>query len=434
MRKLGHSHSIMFFAPLEVDRNIRSVANKGPLDVIDTMDILQWAIRETCKDIQQRAPHWAQQGMNHQARYDAWSRFCADELTPEQLSTEWLQPEVKSLEELYAPHDASKSTTFTVPEIRERCVSLGIASLREGGMDEEQEREIVHEVVREREVERPPRASPAQHSLSNEVTNFVKTGVISNPSTVFHPVFTTLGNTSAVTNEPHVWNRWVLATTDFCRTIVPSEGGASSKLDDFLRPVQWIVSSQTAVRQILVVLSPHEVDRLLPYIRNSENVHLHLYTPRTTKSMTPTDDLSLYIIPAASSDWTLPQALVGQLNIFAGQLYLSDREAYLRLCRFLCIYAQDLQDEELMVVECDGFITPEHRCGSLASQTRRIFQNTPLPFVKMLLGLRRKGMSFAQTHMGKLLEGRLLTERDFESAEDVRLFFFFSCEILVTDP
>ena len=62
-----------------------------------------------------------------------------DELTPEQLSTERLQPEVKSLEELYAPHDSSKSTIFMVPEILERCVSLGIASPREGGMDEEQE-------------------------------------------------------------------------------------------------------------------------------------------------------------------------------------------------------------------------------------------------------------------------------------------------------
>jgi hypothetical protein len=423
MRKLGHSHSIMFFAPLEVDRNIRSVANKGPLDEIDTTDILQWAIRETCNDIQQRAPHWAQQGMDHQARYNAWSRFCTDELTPEQLSTEWLQPEIKSLEELYAPHDVSKSTTFTAPEIRERCVSLGIASLREGGMDEEQEREIIHEVVREREVERPRRVSPAKHSLSNEVTNFVKKGVISNPSIVFRPVFTTFGNTSAITNEPTVWNRWVLATNDFCRTIDPSKRRASSKSDDFLRPVQWIVSSHTAVRQVLVVLSPHEVDKLLPDIRVSEHVHLHLYTPRTAKSMTPTDDLSLYIIPAASSNWTPPRGLVGQLNIFAGQLYLSDREAYLRLCRFLCVYTQDLQDEEEMVIECDGFITPEHRRGSLARQTQHTFQNTPLPFVKMLLGLRRKGMSFARTHMGKILEGRLLTESDFESAEDVRLVF-----------
>lgn len=224
MRKLGHSHSVMFFAPLEIDRRIRCVASKGPLDVIETMDILHWAIRETCDDIQQRAPYWAQQGMDHQARYNAWSKFCADELTPKQLSTKWLQPEAKSLVELYAPHDSSKLTALTVPEIHERCVNLGITSFREGGMDEEQEREVIHEVVREREEERPPRVSPAKHSLSNEVVDFVKTGAISNKSSVFRPVFTTLGNTSAITNEPHVWSRWVLTTEDFCRTIVPAEG------------------------------------------------------------------------------------------------------------------------------------------------------------------------------------------------------------------
>ena len=86
------------------------------------------------------------------------------------------------------------------------------------------------------------------------------------------------------------------------------------------------------------------------------------------------------------------------------------------------MYSQDLQDDDEMI-ECDGFITPGHHRGSLVRQTQRTFQNTPLPFAKMLLGLRRKGMSFAQAHMGKPLEGRLPTERDFESAEDVRLVF-----------
>ncbi|KAH0834181.1 hypothetical protein J3R83DRAFT_11490 [Lanmaoa asiatica] len=418
MRKLGTGHSIMFFAPLEVEWKIRALSAKQSEDDIHTIDILRWAINETCSDIQQRASHWAQQGMTHQARYDAWSRFCADELTPEQLSTEWLQPEVKSLVELYAPHHSSNATPFTVPEIRERCVSLGIASLRPGGMDEEQEREVVHEVEREREVERPPKASPAKHSVSDEVASFVTTGAIPNRTTVFRPIFTTLNNTSAVTNESRVWSRWVLATEDFCRTIVPSEGGSPSKMDEYLRPVQWIVSSKSAVKHVLVILSPHEVGQLLLSIRKSGNVDLHLYTPRTTKLMKPSDDLSLYSIPEVSADWTPPQGLMSQLNVFAGQLYLSDHAAYIRLCRFLCVYAQDLQDEEDMVVQYDGFIKPEHRRGSLGGQTQRTFQSTPLPFVKVLLGLRRKGMSFAQTHMGKLLEGRLLTERDFEGRED----------------
>ena len=185
MWKLGHGHSLMFFVPLEIDRRIHTVVSKGPLDIIDTLDILQWTIHETCDDIQQQAHHWAQQGINQQGRYNAWSKFCANELTPEQLSMEWLQPEVKSLMGLYAPQDTSNPTAFTIPEIRERCVSLGIISLHGGEMDEEQEREVICKVQREQEVERLPRVSPIKHSLS-KVTNFVKTGAILRFSSSFH--------------------------------------------------------------------------------------------------------------------------------------------------------------------------------------------------------------------------------------------------------
>ncbi|KAN0088621.1 hypothetical protein V8E55_005678 [Tylopilus felleus] len=333
------------------------------------------------------------QGMDHQARYNAWSKFCADELTPKQLSTKWLQPKAKSLVELYAPHDSSKLIALTVPEIHEHCVNLGITSLREGGMDEEQEREVIHEVVREQEEERPPRVSPAKHSLSNEVVDFVKTGAISNKSSVFRPVFTTLSNTSAITNEPHVWSRWVLTTEDFCRTIVPTEGDESSKMDDFLRPVQWIVSSQMAVRQVLVIFSPHEVEKLLPYICKSEHVHLHIYTLRTTKSMKPSDDLRLYSIPAVSADWTLPRGLMSQLNCLYGSA--GSFVCTLKTCKMKKIWSSNAMGSSYLN-------------NVLAASWEKL---------DVLLGLRRKGMVFAQTHMGRVLDGRLLVERDFEHAE-----------------
>ena len=68
MRKLGHGHSVMFFAPLEVDLSIRAVTGKkDPTIRVTTVDILCWAIHETWTDIQQRAPYWAQQGMNHKS-------------------------------------------------------------------------------------------------------------------------------------------------------------------------------------------------------------------------------------------------------------------------------------------------------------------------------------------------------------------------------
>ena len=86
MRKLGHGHSVMFFAPHEVDRRIRGLVGKENLNIpVTTADVLHWAINETWSDIQRQAPYWAQQGMAHQSRYEVWSRFCQGEATSKQL-------------------------------------------------------------------------------------------------------------------------------------------------------------------------------------------------------------------------------------------------------------------------------------------------------------------------------------------------------------
>lgn len=45
--------------------------------------------------------------------------------------------------ELYASLDSSNPTAFTIYEC---CVSHSIISFHKGGMDEEQEREVIHEV------------------------------------------------------------------------------------------------------------------------------------------------------------------------------------------------------------------------------------------------------------------------------------------------
>ncbi|KAF8551327.1 hypothetical protein OG21DRAFT_1524515 [Imleria badia] len=412
MRKLGHGHSIMFFAPLEVDRRIRYVVGKGPSSAISAMDILQWAIRETCDDIQQRAPHWAQQGMDHASRHAVWTSFCTDELSSKQLSDKWLQPEAKRLEDLYGPRNSSNPAFLTSPDIHQRCIQLGVPSLRAVSMDEEQEREIIHEAERERQVERPPRVPPATHSIHPDVVVFVKTGIIPPNTKALRPAFETLDATSAVFNEARVWNSPVFATMDFEKT-VKSE---SSKIDDYLRPVMWVVSRRGAHNEVLVILSPYEANHLLPEIRSSDKVHLHLYTPRTTRSMKPCDDLTVYSIPVVRAGWTPPLPLMDQLNVFAGQLYLKDYETYIRLCRFLCVYARDLQCEEGIAVGSDGFIAPKNRPRHLHSV--HAFQNSPLDSLKILMSLRRKGMRFAPTHLGHLLDGRLLSEDDFDGCDD----------------
>ncbi|KAF8548129.1 hypothetical protein OG21DRAFT_1599535 [Imleria badia] len=411
MRKLGHGHSVMFFAPLEVDQSIRAVSTpKDPNTRVTTVDILCWAIHETWTDIQQRAPHWAQQGMAHKSRYDAWSRFCNDEITPEQLSDAWLQPECKSLVDLYAP-DETKNTPSTLstldPGIRQRCKDLGVLSLPRAQMEEEQEREVNRETERERDVELPPKARSEKHSLHPDVVAFVKTGVIPplHFGGAFRPVFTTLEKSSAASRDADVWSSSILATVDFCTTIKPES--ARGTMDQYLRPVQWILSrSNKDSDQLLVLLSPFEADRLMPDIRVSEHVHLHVYAARTTCRMKPSDDLRLYSIPPLPSDWSPPWALIDQLNVFAGQLYLRDYESYLGLCRFLGVPTKESPNNT--AVPRNLFHIP----GSF-NEEEIMFSGSPLPCVKALVAIRNRGLPFSQTHMGKIFQGKLLTREDF---------------------
>ena len=286
-------------------------------------------------------------------------------------------------------------------------------------MDEEQEREVIHEAERERQVERPPRVLPADHSIHQDVATFARTGIVPPNSKAFRPAFETLDTTSAATKEARVWSSCVLVTADFEWTVA-----SSKNVDDYLRPVQWIVSGKMAGKDVLVILSPHEANHLLTDIRSSHTIHLHLYTPRILKSMKPCDDLALYSIPSVPTGWIPPSLLMDQLNVFAGQLYLKDMKTYIRLCRFLCVYTRDLEGEGGIEVGYNGFISPGNRPAHLL--TAHSFRNSPLLSVKALVGIRRKGMQFSLTHMGKLLDGRLLSEDDFQDDDDVRPSFLSS--------
>ena len=419
MRKLGlrDGHSVMFFAPLEVDGNIRAIAGKQDQSIpIATTDILQWAIHETWIDIQERAPYWAQQGISHSLRCEALNGFCGGELTQKQLADAWLQPELKSLTDLYAPfHPGNVSSDSSVldnyPEIQEHGIHLGLLKLPEARMEEEQEREVNREIEREREVAEPaPGAKPAQHFLHPDVVTFVKTGVIPPlyDRSAFQHISMALEDTSAAIHEAHVWSPFLLATPDFCETIEP--GSCQGKADQYLRPVQFVLSGKSGPDPIIVLLSPFEADRLMPDIRVSEHVHLHLYTPCTSERMKLTNDLMLYSIPPLPEGWTPPWDLIDQLNVFAGQLYLRDYESYLRLRRFLGLQADEPPNSVRRAVR-HGLTVP-NAPGENANTTR----GPSLHSVTKIFAIRRKGLPFAETHMGRILQGQQLTREDLEGS------------------
>ncbi|KAG1740597.1 hypothetical protein EDB19DRAFT_1828418 [Suillus lakei] len=378
MRKLGNGHSVMFFAPTEVDRSIRSATRKADTDCVDVADILHWTMLETCIDIQMRASHWVQQGSDFNTRHSAWTQFSRAPATSiSTLETSWLQPEERSLQDMY-PRFATQAFEGSA-----RNSDFLLASAR--SMDEEQEREVVHEIEKELDSSRPgqiPKGSPA-----------------------FIPVPSCLINTTAAFHECDQWAQNVLVTHDFARTV---ETLAAQKMDDYLRPVNWVISSDAGCSPILVVVSPNEVNTLLPVIRRSNVVRLCIYTPRSTKTMQACDDLRLYCVP--STPRLAPsEPLICQLNLFAGQLYFSSYNMYLHACGFLGLNAPDLGDED-MIVDSDGFIGEENRPSARASCS---FKRSQLPPLKELIGMRRKGMGYLPTHLGKMLNGRILTEEDF---------------------
>jgi hypothetical protein len=401
----------MFFAPLEVDRKIRELADKTLLDrQVETLDILRWAMWMTCEDIQHHIPHWAQQGVDYLDRSKAWRGFCEDLSSTDVLKSSWLQVEARSLEDMYGISNTSDDNSeqihaaFDIPDLRDRCLELGVDSFSDQRMEEEQEREVNHEVERERQVQRPPIAEPAKHRIHPDVLKFVKTGLVSQQSLAFSLPFNSLDGSSPFQD---VWSKNLLATADFLTTVHGPVSGAG----DYMRPVHWIVSSALPGGTLkLVILSPFEVDGILPEIRRSKKVHLHQYSARVIQTMQSFDHLKFHCIPPLPSSWISPPIdLRNQLNLWAGQLYLKDFETYLRLCNFLGLYTINSRND--ISIQADGFIPPHHRPSTLVPHSP--FTESPLLFLQKLIGLRRKGMGYSLTHLGKMLHAKLLMQEDF---------------------
>ena len=102
---------------------------------------------------------------------------------------------------------------------------------------------------------------------------------------------------------------------------------------------------------------------------------------------------------------------IAQLNLFAGQLYLKDFDTYRHLLLILGLVGEEVKGAETQWWESDGFVKPVNRRGEMQFFCK--LTSSPLPFLKEVISLRRKGMGYQLTHIGKILHGGLLTREDF---------------------
>lgn len=423
MRKLGHGQSVLFCAPPEIDQKILEIAPRSSNDLrsVKVSDVLHWCMAETCINNRNNVPIWAKQGINYQSRHMAYHDAQNSDVLPPSLC----EPEAQTLEERFSlRHPDSDILLGPIPRglkkkekevntIRARCSWFDVKSLRGTHVQEEQERELSYEVEREQQVERPPKEKPLPHNLHPGVVNFIVNGTIASDLAGFIPAFDSLLETSAKNQQERVWSWNLLATKDFAKTI---QTKTHSRQDNFLRPIHWIVSATFRGHPVLVIMSPYEVNELIPFIRSSKSVSLYVYSPKVTKGMRSFfGDSSSWSISPVSNPLILPPqcSLIDELNIFSGQLYLQNYDAYRKLCEFLGLYLEELPSGSTISIHSDGFVEKSSR-EILGMKSSSPFSKSPVPFLRRLMAFRRQGQDYLATHLGQILHGRLLTEKDFE--------------------
>ena len=432
MRQLDKGQSVVFICNDEIQRKILTRASKPDEAIIDVSDVLSWSIYETCQDLRRLTPLWAIEGKRFFHQKGLWSSAYQNvklEMTREKAEM-FLENASKSLEERYRPTKTSMAETILDPgrdenllRIFRSCQEFDSLKFNHAELHEEQERELSPEIEQERQIERPKAMEPATHSIHIDLRTFIASGILQRNSVAFKSAFESLCDTSAAkSNTVSQFPKDLLVTMDFLRTVkIVNEKTFVS--DSFHRSVQWILTSSTNTMEsvgnsdhastatCMLIISPYEANELLPEIKASKHVFLHLYAPRQNSELKPVDHLDLYTVPQPIRPLLIPRELVLQLNLFSGQLYLSSFDEYVEVCNLLGLTHEETKENEK--VGADGFIL-----GGDGSTNISTFTQSPVAFLKKFLcQVRRNGGGIEKTHLGKIVDGTLLLRSDFEMNE-----------------
>lgn len=427
MRKLGKGQSVVFCVPEEIKTKILA-RTLNPGNVLIVSDVLNWAISETWIDMQRNIPLWAAQGQRYEHQRTIWTEaHISGEIHMSNRQAErFLEDESQTLEARYRPIPSTDVASIgRVSEsknhdlIMERCREFGCLELNSARLQEEQERELSPEIEQERQIQRPPPAQAATHTIHRDLKRFVSTGMLVNRSKAYMPAFETLRNTSAAAHlDVTQFPDGLLVTVDFASTIQTHDRAFIS--DSYQRQVQWILtgtggssSSNNTVEHIMII-SPYEAEGLLSEIKKSKTVTLHLYAPRLNPAFRAMDGLDLYTVPELPETWNLPRRLALQLGLFSGQLFLGSFSEYTDMCELLGLAWEKAGDG--CVVAADGFVMQN---GSGQGAFRSSFSDSPVKFLKVFMTkIRRNCEGISKTHMGTILDGSLLRRSDFEEPGD----------------
>lgn len=426
MRKLGNGQTVVFCVPLEIQARILSTCHQ--VDAITVSNVLIWSIGETYSEVQRSMPLWAVQGQRFLHQQSLLQQVTEGGVTTlsQSHAMKLLEIESQTLEQRYRPQLAlsherpaaevgaeSESSQF----ILDRCYEFGKLQVSSSVLHEEQERELSPEIEQERQVQRPPSAIPALHVLDRDVRQFALADSIGRSSNAYTTAFESLRHLeigSLIDLSKMVGDENLMVSVDFATTV--QRQGVLGVLDAFQRHVNWIVTRPTSDGSKVdsaLIISPFEANLLYPHMADSPNT-LHVFKPRSNLAYAALDDLNLYTVSANTIPANIPKAMVAQLSLFSGQLYIRSYADYLEICQRLGLAAHRLteaMESDGWRVDANGFIL---RDGKGQPGGNSGLKSSPINFFKVFLSkIRRNGDGIDKTHMGSVLRGNLLSRAEW---------------------
>ncbi|KAK2608816.1 hypothetical protein QQS21_002673 [Conoideocrella luteorostrata] len=420
MRELGKGQSVTFCVPHEIENRIREFQELTLEEDISALHVVLWTIEQTFAETSRLMPNWARQGGRHEREAELWDRARSGNTInmTKDLAKQFREDAVLTIEAQYQIRPSPNSTSDSadndgkISRIHQRVRDLGYRL--DGGQElqEEQEREMEQEIEEERALELPSPPQPGRHEVHEDVVKFVKTGEIVPCSKGIVGAFQSLSNTAAATQFNVIqFPQSLKVTKDFANVLKAAQRPTKEKSDLYKRDVQYILTTadQDHIVQDMVIISPFEAQSLYAEIERSEIVTLHIYSARQNCTYAAVDDLDLYVVPQTTRR-RIPTQLRIALNLFAGQLYFETFKEYTEVCEYLGLS----WTSETNGVENDGFI--RRRPGARKSPHGLNSKASPVPFLKAFMtDVRNFGGNIDKTHMGKMLNGAILTEADFPS-------------------
>lgn len=282
------------------------------------------------------------------------------------------------------------------------------------------EREVAVEVHDEKEYSSPPKPARAEHEANKNLEMFITTGLLRHEDG-FQWAFeslatTTLGNFPEMKQFP----RDLRVTDDFAQVV-----DLSSPTDKYQQHVEHVLITKSEwvdddKDRVAVIISDYEANKHWQKILDSDYVDLYSYVAKSTPEEAQRCDHLVSQTGAAPSDAGYPPRIRIALDLFAGQLYFGTMEEYQQTCSYLDLAYFDKGKTKELTIGGDLFISGRYRKHIPAVYTEGTrhwgnFKTSPVPFLtRLIVSVRNHGGSIEHTHMGKLLNGEILTEMDFK--------------------